>query len=419
MIIDGLRHQVAADVAELSARVVWEDVDREPQTVYFRVPARFADLLWAGVEPFLCAAVVPAMAAGESRVHSELPACPVLLDSMETAIFWLRKWYPARYSSPAPVLSLPHRRESVASPAKGAGLFLSGGIDSFYSLRRNMRYLPERHPARVRHTITVLGFDIGGKKAQAGSADAATAFNALLRHTQPISAAVGAENIALETNLRHLDDRSGFWGEEFVGAALGAVANALSGGLDRVFVSSGGETIPEKGMRSAMGTHPLVDGCFGNGWMQIHHYAIQEESRLRRVAMVVEDEILLHGIRVCYASPPDRLNCGRCEKCVRTMLQLEALGKLSHCRAFDGALRPELVDAVDISIDSVETMFVELRDVFKRQGRQDFVVAIERLLARYKVHKGWRDQTDWKGTIKRLDKRFLNGLVGRVSTRVR
>lgn len=419
MIIDQVQHEVDSSAAVLSARIVWEDVAREPQTVFFRVPSRFSELLWVGVEPFVCAALVPAMAAGESRVHSTLPLCPVLLDSLETAVFWLRKWYPSRYPQPAPALSFPHRRESVHTPERGAGLFLSGGIDSLYSLRRNQSCIPQNHPARVRHTITVLGFDIGGKQSESGSADARTAYDALLRHAERISDAAGAENIALETNLRHLDDRSGFWGEEFVGAALGAVANALSGGLNRVYVSSGGETIPEKGMRSAMGTHPLVDICFSNAWMQVHHYAIQEESRLRRVALVVEDDVLLHGIRVCYSSPPDKLNCGRCEKCVRTMLQLEALGKLATCRAFESELRPEHLDAVAITIDSVETMFVELLAVFEERGRTDYSAAIQRLLSRYKAHKAWRDQTDWKGSIKRFDQRYLGGVVGKAATRVR
>ena len=219
------------------------------------------------------------------------------------------------------------------------------------------------------------------------------------------------------SNLRHLDDRSGFWGEEFVGAALGAVANALSGGMDRVLVSSGGETIVPRGMKSPMGTHPLIDGCYGNSWLSVVHYAIHAESRLARLAAIADDPVLLNGLRVCYLSPPDKLNCGHCEKCVRTMLQLEALGKLSKCSAFGASLSPVLVDSVDISADAAETMFRELLDRFDQLGRVEFVHPISTMLSRYAAHKAWRDETDFKGTIKRFDRRYLGGALTRIVAR--
>ena len=169
MIIDGLRRDATDTEAEVSARLVWEDVDRKPQMVHFRVPRRFEGLLWTGLEPFLCAAVVPAMAAGEARIHSVEPVCPVLVEGIETAVFWLRKWYPSRYPRAAPVLSLPKLRTNLGESARATGLFLSGGVDSLYSLRRNAECIPSDHPARVRYAITVFGFDIGGKRHEVGS----------------------------------------------------------------------------------------------------------------------------------------------------------------------------------------------------------------------------------------------------------
>jgi len=49
----------------------------------------------------------------------------------------------------------------------------------------------------------------------------------------------------------------------------------------------------------------------------------------------------LARLRVCWENP-SAYNCGHCEKCVRTMLGLRALG-VEHCVAFPDTLTPELV----------------------------------------------------------------------------
>lgn len=42
----------------------------------------------------------------------------------------------------------------------------------------------------------------------------------------------------------------------------------------------------------------------------------------------------MDNLRVCPANVKDRLNCGRCEKCVRTMTGLVAVDALDKCGAF-------------------------------------------------------------------------------------
>ncbi len=45
-------------------------------------------------------------------------------------------------------------------------------------------------------------------------------------------------------------------------------------------------------------------------------------------------EITLNNLRVYLANVKERLNCGTCERCVRTMLGLEAVGVFDKTSLF-------------------------------------------------------------------------------------
>jgi hypothetical protein len=60
---------------------------------------------------------------------------------------------------------------------------------------------------------------------------------------------------------------------------------------------------------------------------------------------------VLSRLRVCWANLGD-YNCGHCEKCIRTMLGLKALG-IDRCEAFPGTLTPQLVRGQKLDHSSV------------------------------------------------------------------
>ena len=59
--------------------------------------------------------------------------------------------------------------------------------------------------------------------------------------------------------------------------------------------------------------------------------------------MIVRDRDALGWLRVCYRNPDQAYNCGRCEKCVRTMLSLHALGALEQAPTFANDIDPRTV----------------------------------------------------------------------------
>ena len=76
------------------------------------------------------------------------------------------------------------------------------------------------------------------------------------------------------------------------------------------------------------------------------------------------------------------MNCGKCEKCVRTMLGLLAIGALDKTEAFvEDDVSPDLLSGFSITIRHRESFYRELLEPLKARGRDDLVHDIESKLS--------------------------------------
>ncbi len=70
-----------------------------------------------------------------------------------------------------------------------------------------------------------------------------------------------------------------------------------------------------------------------------------EASRVEKVvSQVARSKTALKYLRVCYKNVAQMYNCGECEKCIRTMINLLVAGNLKNCQTF-----PQYVDAQKVS----------------------------------------------------------------------
>jgi hypothetical protein len=72
---------------------------------------------------------------------------------------------------------------------------------------------------------------------------------------------------------------------------------------------------------------------------------------MNKLHVLVQYPEVLSRLRVCWENEGN-YNCGLCEKCVRTMLGLRALG-VDRCAAFPGTLTPQLVRQQRLSNEAV------------------------------------------------------------------
>jgi hypothetical protein len=372
MRITNLKLEHREKLTRVSAFVNWEDCDRPGQEIYIETAEEFARDISCNPHSFLVGCIIPAMHFGEKRVLCEAEVCPGLREGLEMVMALIKEWSGGEYK--------PLTIETKISPAarrsngqRRAGLFLSGGIDSLAALRVNKMNYPAQHPGSVKDCLLIHGFDIGGVIKRGMK------YHVFERAKAAMSLVAEDANVTLipvYTNIRHLCDERDLWLDKFFGAVLAAVAHAFDSRLNLVYIASSYD-IPNLG---PCGSHPLMDPEYSSFDLTIKHRDL-ELSRLDKLRLVADWDVAFHNFRVCLANVKDRLNCGKCEKCVRTMTELLAIGALQKTNAFvENDVSPELFSGFDITIRHRAPFYEAILPLLKERGRDDLVQTIRRML---------------------------------------
>jgi hypothetical protein len=316
--------------------------------------------------------MIPAMHFGEQRIVLDTEICPTLRDGLQTVMSLMKEWTRGEYK-PLRIEARTHSASAHAHKKRRAGLFLSGGIDSLAALRANRLNYPEDHPGSIKDCLLIHGFDIGGV-IERGSK-----YHVFDRARAALSAVAKDANVTLipvYTNIRHLCDERDLWLDKFFGAVLASIGHAFASRLDLVYIASSYD-IPNL---VPCGSHPLLDPEYSSFDLRIKLLGLAL-SRMEKLRLVADWDVALQNFRVCLANVADRLNCGKCEKCVRTMTELIAIGALDKTRAFDeNDVTPELFSRFKITIRHRAPFYEEMLPLLKQRGRDDLVRTITRML---------------------------------------
>lgn len=414
MIINNLRAERSDDHISMKATITWEESIRQSEDYYFRIPLHFQNACGHFPDAFLTASLIPALSNGEKRILIDEPVCASLYDNLSEAIFWIMTWYKNKYENLTPPKIEARLAHKQTIETEGSCLFMSGGVDSTFSLCHNAQTFPIDHPGRIRNALFINGFDIGGRRNHESFSQSHDAYENAIHSTAKICHELGGTLLAIDTNIRHLDDTPGFWGQEFYGAALASCAHAV-GAISRIaYLSSDGEQLNNTLLPIPYGSHPCLTPCYSSYGVSLRHYLSHYTSRLKRLAVISRFPNILDNIRVCFFPPADKLNCGRCEKCIRTMLALKALQRLDDCKAFSTQLTPQLVNEISIDSDVAASMYLELLEPLQKLHHDDYVTAIKMRLVAYEEYRAYKEETNWKGRIKRFDRRYLQGILSRL-----
>jgi hypothetical protein len=345
------------------ATVEFEDSDQPEREIFIETEAAFAEAIFANPHAFAVGCLIPALYFGERRLALDESICPRLKEGLETVMAIMHHWTGGRFR--------PLAIEAPLSPSalhpdkkRHAAIFLSGGMDSLAALKQIKDNYAPTHPGYPRDALLVHGFDIGGVIERGAKYHV---FERAKAAMAPVAAAADLTLIPVYTNIRHLCDKRDLWLNQFFGAVLAAAAHAFSARIDLAWLASSYD-IPHL---HPCGSHPLLDPEYSSYDLSIHHRDTRL-ARMDKLKIVAAWDVAFQNFRVCLANVPDRLNCGRCEKCVRTMLELEALGLLDKTRAFaDDAVDPQWLDAFSITIRGRESFYEELIAPLRHRGRGD------------------------------------------------
>jgi hypothetical protein len=269
----------------------------------------------------------------------------------------------------------------ACAPRRAAAL-LSGGIDSLHMLMRNRQLYSPDDPAYIRDALFVQGFDIGKRRRDPED----SRYRAALRRLEPVAAETGVRLIGCRTNLRHLPSPPDFWEDRHSGAALAAMGHAATLGPAFVFIGSTyslNNPVP-------WGSHPAVDGLFSSQHVTVVHDG-SRFSRVEKVRDLASWPAALAALRPCPAVPAFRANCGRCEKCLRTRLELLVAG-VEETEALGPSYTPiELWQGVaPADIGERIIFYEELLPALRSQGFDRLCRVIEEKLAIHQRRRGSR-----------------------------
>jgi hypothetical protein len=312
-------------------------------------------------EAFASAALVAALHHGRRLVvDGELSR--TWHDNMSDLLRVLREWW--GYPEQAPLAHV--RDDRRESPLRRFGLCFSGGVDSFYALLRGD--LP------VDALIFVHGFDI--------DLDDTARYEAYAPRVREIAAGRGIEMITVRTNVRKIWPVAAAPWDRAHGGPLAAVGHVLADRIGHLIVPSGRPWY----LDLPWGSHWKLDALWSSARLRVLHSGAHR-WRADKIAAIADEPLVREHLRVCWEHRNDRLNCGRCEKCVRTQLLLAQLGKLADFRCFDGdeplAARVEALPR--LPLDVVEAYRIQ----YQRDLPADLRRAVERLLDRSRPARGW------------------------------
>jgi hypothetical protein len=383
MIIRNLAMKSNRDGRICSASVAWEDHDFPEQVLFFAIEEdddedRPDTVEEPAAEAFLAACFPLAAVHGEARVRVEARPCPMLVEGLLTAHAWWSSWGGMPAAAPR-IEPVGDRRPPLPAETPRAVAFLSGGVDGLHMLMRNRRLYARDDPAYIREVVFIHGFDIG-KRARDPEI---LRYRAAARRLEPIAAEVGVKIVRCHTNLRHLPTKPGFWTYRHNGAALAAVGHAAIVGAAYLFI---GGTF-DVANPVPMGSHPAVDGLFSSQRIRIVHDG-SRFSRLAKVCELAQWQTALAALRVCSANVGNRVNCGACEKCLRTRLELLAAG-VEETPALGSSLVPlEVLEAADTVMSADHAiLYEELLRALRPRGFAEVCRVIEDKLRPYRDYR--------------------------------
>jgi len=367
--------ETVADAVRISAQIECDHVDAKSGRLWIEWPSHYASRLSDAVDPFVVLMASVAGYYGED-VNYESAIDQRLWHNLHEASA-VYAWYWPLKSKRIRFLGSTEARDR--KPGALAS-FYSGGVDSLYNLAE-MKWRAQNGFGRdIDELWLVRGFDVGLE-------DDLLWDKVRSRLVDDLSCCLPQQVACISTNLREFHPGANFWPELGFSSALGAVAKCVASTVDEVLIGSYGtyaQCIPHA-------SSPLVDPLWSCSRQSINHFSCRV-SRAQKIASIADHfPELLDGIRVCYQNPEGAYNCGACEKCLRTGIQMALIGVEHTCTSFEWPLDIQAVRQLRLpwreESSSTWTFWKEILDQCKhREGMEEYAAAIRYMLRRSRLN---------------------------------
>jgi len=336
-------------------------------------------------DAFVAACLIPAMANGNDiELDTDVEYSPRLLKNLDKLQDIFCQW--SKYFNKK--LQKVRIQGGIAKELD-QGLdqcisFFSGGVDGSYTLFKNFEEID-------------LLFFAKGIDMQLNNDEL---FSQALERNRLYLESKNKELVEVETNVRFLGYETANVGWKLCfGGGLASIA--LAANAKKCFIASGvayGTLYPE-------GSNFVTDQLWSSDFTEIVHDGA-EASRIEKLARILQDPGLAEVLRVCWQDK--EYNCGKCEKCLRTMIAIRALQmsvptfpELTDSQVKNEVKRIRLYTQIDYDF------LMENLEQAEQSGDVLLVRALNRLKRSYEL----------KELAREIDKTLFSGLLVKWLTR--
>lgn len=335
------------------------------------------------LDGFVAGIIFFTMGAGRTlRIHGNLSST-AYRNLMEFQSAW-SAWRPNRYRRVElePDAVVAHRAESDRTISA-----FSGGVDSTFTAVRHKRKFLGRASYPLSAALMVHGFDVPlSREAE---------FTLLLTRVRPVLESLDLDPKIVRTNLRVAIPQA--W-EDSHGAQIAACLHLHAHAYANALI---GSTNPYTDLVMPWGSNPTTDHLLSGGAMQMIHDGAAY-SRTEKVQFLASESTAIGHLKVCWeGTEPDR-NCGRCEKCVRTRLNLLAAG-LAGNECFDAPLDLADIRRIPIRTTGQLNELISILEFAREHGvAGDWVAPLRRRVVRARLGRMLGQSTQLLRTAVRL-----------------
>lgn len=181
-----------------------------------------------------------------------------------------------------------------------SGVMVTGGLDTFYILQARL--------AEINHLVYIRGFE--------NRSDVRPFRFHTFKSVKRSASELNINLVEVDTNLKDFFERNG---ESDHSLGIAAVGSLLSDLLHILYIPYNNATAI---LFSTKGQNPELGDLVGNDRFRIIQTGI-DVSKEQKVDAVVSNETVMETLRVCWENPNRAYNCGRCQRCSRTMSDSE------------------------------------------------------------------------------------------------
>jgi hypothetical protein len=293
------------------------------------------------IEAFLALALLPAMKMRAGVIETDGIISQRFLDGIERIQQVFRSWKPSYGHIELRNVQVQPRLRNQSGKK---GVFFSAGLDSYYSFLA--------HLEEIAAFIHLDGFD---SPLQEQSIRKKMAENC-----RYIGQQFGKQAIILETNARQFVENYVSWSFSH-GSVIGSAGLLLMPEYERLYVAGAG--LPAD--RDPFGSHPDLDPNWSTEILEFIHEA--DTDKIEKCHLIGQYDIALRTLHVCLRYPEQGLNCGECEKCLRSQVYLQAVSAADRCLAFPQPLNLELLGQLKVSQDRQKNLLYKALAMLEEQ----------------------------------------------------